>query len=200
MRNNLLTLITLLILSSCNQNKQSEISIISNGTSWVGYKDIYFQKDLIVCGANSESTIILTEKINENDTIYSGINNSDNRFTYATRPKIAGAFKIKGKIITDRIETTFNQEVIILPRMEVVGFNTKQASDIKVGIENEIEIIIGVPKKYRTLSTDNGKIIERNDKIIIIPERVGACRIKLDVKMPSDEKLEFNDVLFNVTE
>jgi len=198
MNNNLLTLIILLILSSCNLKKQSEISVISNGTSWVGYKDFYFEKDLVVCGANSESTIILTEKINENDTIYSGLDKSDNRFTYATRPKKAGTFKIKGKIITDGIETTFNQEVIILPRMEVVGFNTKQASDLKVGIENEIKIIIGVPKKYRTLSTDNGKIIERNDKTIIIPERVGACTIKIDVKMPSDEKFEFNDVLFHV--
>ena len=166
------TLILLLTLISCKQNSQSEISIISNGTSWVGYKDFYFEKDLIVCGANSESQIILTKKVNETDTIYNGLDKHDNHFIYSTRSSESGSFDIQGKIITNGIETVFTKEIIFLPRSEVVGFNTKNASILKVGVENEIEIVIGVPKKYRTLSTDNGQILEKNNKTIIIPKRI----------------------------
>jgi hypothetical protein len=200
MKKTLQIIIILLFLNSCIQETETKITLITSETPWVGYKDFYFQKELIICGSNSSSEIILTEKLNENDEIHSGLDKTDNRFIYSTRPDKAGDFKIKGKVITNGIESEFTQYIAVIPRMNVVGFNAKNAFDLKVGVENEIEIVIGVPKKYRTLKTDNGKIIETNEKTIIIPERVGKCVIELDVKMPSDEPFEFNDVVFNVTE
>ncbi|PHR13638.1 MAG: hypothetical protein COA40_03465 [Aequorivita sp.] len=193
-------LILLLILSSCNKKTENEITLISNSTTWVGYKDFHFEKELILCGIDSVAQIKLTKKLNENDTIYDGVDKTDNRFVYSTRPNEAGYFVIKGKVILQGKEMDFSQNIAILPKAEPVGFNTKNSSDLKVGVENEIEIVIGVPKKYRTLKTNNGQIIEDKDKTIIIPERTGICEIEIDVKLPSDEPIEFNNVTFYVTE
>ncbi|WP_410004744.1 hypothetical protein [Aequorivita nionensis] len=190
----------LLIFNSCNKKTETEITLISNSTTWVGYKDFHFEKELILCGVDSVAQIKLTKKLNENDTIYSGIDDSDNRFVYSTRPNEAGYFEIKGKVILQGKEMDFSQNIAILHKAEPVGFNTKNSSDLKVGVENEIKIIIGVPKIYRTLKTNNGQIIETDNKTIIIPERTGTCEIEIDVKLPSDEPIEFSNVIFNVTE
>jgi hypothetical protein len=193
-------LILLLILSSCNKKTETEITLISNSTTWVGYKDFHFEKELILCGIDSVAQIKLTKKLNDNDTIYDGVDKTDNRFVYSTRPNEAGYFEIKGKVILQGKEMDFSQNIAILPKAEPVGFNTKNSSDLKVGVENEIKIVIGVPKKYRTLKTNNGQIIETENKTIIIPERTGTCEIEIDVKMPSNEPIEFKNVIFNVTE
>ena len=193
-------IILLLIFNSCNKKTETEITLISNSTTWVGYKDFHFEKELILCGVDSVAQIKLTEKLNENDTIYSGVDNTDNRFVYSTRPKEAGHFEIKGKVLVQGKEIDFLQYIAVLNKTEPIGFNTKNAFDLKVGVENEIQIAIGVPKKYRTLKTNNGQIIEQENKTIIIPERTGNCEIEIDVKLPSDEPIEFNNVIFNVTE
>ena len=64
----------------------------------------------------------------------------------------------------------------------------------------KLKFLLEFQKKYRTLKTNNGYIIEQNNKTIIIPERIGNCEIQVDVKLPSDEKIEFKNVTFNVTE
>ena len=191
-------IITFLILSSCNKKQQIEINLNSNNTTWLGYKGFHFEKELIFCGIDSVTKIKLTEKLNKNDTIYNGINSLGNRFIYTTKPNKTGFFEIKGKIEIQGKEIQFSQNIVVLPKSEPVGFNTKNAYDLTVGIENEIDIIIGIQKKYRTLKTNNGKIFERNNKTIIIPERTGKCEIEIDVKLPSDEKIEFKNVTFNV--
>ena len=190
----------LLILNSCNKKTETEITLISNSTTWVGYKDFHFEKELILCGVDSAAQIKLTEKLNQTDTIYDGLDKTDNRFVYSTRPKEAGHFKIKGIVLIQGKEIDFSQYIAVLNKAEPVGFNTENAFDLKVGVENEIQIVIGVPKDYRTLKTNNGKIIERENKTIIIPERTGTCEIEIDVKLPSDEPIEFDNVIFNVTE
>ena len=193
-------IILFLFLSACNTKKETEVILISNNTTWVGYKDFYFEKELVLCGIDSVAQITLIEKLNQNDTIYNRIDNTNNRFVYATRPKETGNFIIRGKVLIQDKEIEFSQSITVLNKAEPVGFNTKNAFDLKVGVENEIEIVIGVPRKYRTLKTNNGQIIERDNKTIIIPERIGNCEIEIDVKLPSDEPIEFENVIFNVVE
>lgn len=187
------------ILTSCNKKTETEITLISNNTSWVGYEGFYLEKELILCGIQDVAQIELTEKLNDSDTIYDRLDKTDNRFIYATRPNRVGGFEIKGNVIINGQKKEFTQNITILPQSQPIGFNTKNATELKVGVENEIEIVIGVPKKYMTLKTNNGQIIERENKTIIIPERTGTCEIEIDVKLPSDEPFEFKNVNFNVT-
>ena len=107
----------------------------------MGYKDFYFEKELILCGVDSVSQIKLTEKLNENDTIYNGLDDTDNHFIYSTRPNEAGYFKIKGEIHLQGKKINFSQNIAVLPRAETIGFNKKNAFNLKVGVENEIEIL-----------------------------------------------------------
>jgi|GEM_PF-2835037 len=193
-------IILLLIFNSCNKKTETKITLISNNTNWVGYEGFYLEKELILCGIQDVAQIELTEKLNENDTIYDGIDKTDNRFIYATRPNRVGGFEIKGNVIINGQKKEFTQNITILPKSQPVGFKTENATELKIGVENEIEIVIGIPKKYRTLTTDNGKIIEQKNRTIIIPERVGQCQIEIKVELPSNEKMEFNNVIFNVTE
>ena len=193
-------IILLLIFNSCNKKTETKITLISNNTNWVGFEGFYLEKELILCGIQDVAQIELTEKLNDNDTIYNGLDETDNRFIYATRPTKVGRFEIKGNVIINGQKKEFSQSITILPKAQPIGFKKENATELKVGVENEIEIVIGIPKKYRTLTTDNGKIIERESKTIIIPERVGQCQIEIKVELPSDEKMEFNNVIFNVSE
>lgn len=197
MKNFLLCLVVFAFtsISSCNSKKEIELKLKSDNTTWFAYKDFYFEKELIICGIDSVSQIKLIEKVSQNDTIYK----SDNGFIYSSRPSEVGHFEIKGKIQTLGTEIDFSQNISVIPQNQPIAFNKKNALNLKMGVENEVEIFTGFPKKYQTLKTNNGKIFERNDKTIIVPDKTGNCDIEIDVSLPSNEKFMFKNVTFKVT-
>ena len=187
MKNLFAALLTLLVLGSCNKTIKTEITLNHNSTNWVGTKDFYFEKELILCGVDSAADIILTKKLNKNDTILNGTDNSNNRFIYSTRPNEAGFFEIQGKVITQGKELNFSQYIRILPKVDPIGFKSKNATNLKVGVKNEVQIVC-IPKN-RILKTDNGQIIESDGKIIIIPERTGNCEIEIELENSFDKQI-----------
>ena len=69
-----------------------------------------------------------------------------------------------------------------------------------MGIENEIKLMVSVPSEYLSYNVDNGKLIEKDDKLTIIPKEIGELKIKINADLPSNENIEFGDVIFEVVE
>ncbi len=60
--------------------------------------------------------------------------------------------------------------------------------------------MVSVPSEYLSYNVDNGKLIEKDDKLIVIPKEIGKLKIKINADLPSNENIEFGDVIFEVVE
>jgi hypothetical protein len=184
-----------LMFLSCNQ-KQNLI-LKTNDPVWVAYEDYHFENEIIVCNTNENAKIILNKKLNESDSI---IKLKNNTFIYTTNAKEIGQHTISGTIINNEIQTPFEQQIIVLPKAQPIGYNIKNANELKLKTENEISISLGLPKSLWKAKTDNGKLIKKDNNYVLIPERLGKCVISFETNMPSKKQTLYSDLIFNVVE
>ena len=189
-----LALIILLMFLSCNQ-KQSLI-LKTNEPVWVAYEDYHFENEIIICGLNENAKIELTKKLNDSDSI---IKSKNNTFIYTTNAKEIGQHTISGKISNDGIQTTFEQQIIVLPKARPIGYNIKNANTVILNVENEISINLGLPKSLWKAKTDNGKLVPKDNNYILIPNRLGKCEISFETTMPNEKQILYSNLIFNVT-
>lgn len=186
-------IITVIILFSCNQ-KQNLI-LKTNNPVWVAYQGYHFETELIICGLNENTKIELTKKLNDTDLL---VKSTDNTFIYKTDAKEIGQHTIKGIISDAGSETTFEQEIIVLPKAQPIGYNIKNATTVMIHQENEIAINLGLPKSVWKAKTNNGKLIQKGDNFILIPDRLGKCTISFETTMPDGKQILYDDLIFDV--
>lgn len=186
-------IITVIILFSCNQ-KQNLI-LKTNNPVWVAYQGYHFETELIICGLNENTKIELTKKLNDTDSL---VKSTDNTFIYKTDAKEIGQHTIKGIISDAGSETTFEQEIIVLPKAQPIGYNIKNATTVMIHQENEIAINLGLPKSVWKAKTNNGKLIQKGDNFILIPDRLGKCTISFVTTMPDGKQILYDDLIFDV--
>lgn len=186
-------IITVIILFSCNQ-KQNLI-LKTNNPVWVAYQGYHFETELIICGLNENTKIELTKKLNDTDSL---VKSTDNTFIYKTDAKEIGQHTIKGIISDAGSETTFEQEIIVLPKAQPIGYNIKNATTVMIHQENEIAINLGLPKSVWKAKTNNGKLIQKGDNFILIPDRLGKCTISFEMTMPDGKQILYDDLIFDV--
>lgn len=171
-----------LLLVSCKNEDQQEILLKSDRAYWIGYQGIFFERELLVYADDSIENVILTKKISENDEIRVIENN---KILYTTKSENVGEYFIEGKIKTNKQEFFFKQEIMFLPRWtnDIASYNTENHRTLKLNEKNKIYIRLSVPKKFLTISTDNGTIRETEERMIyeIIPDKIGNCNIAVEV-------------------
>lgn len=190
-----LVLIIVLTLFSCNQ-KQNLI-LKTNNPVWVAYQGYHFETELIICGLNENSKIELTKKLNDTDSL---VKSTDNTFIYKTDAKEIGQFTIKGILSNAGTETAFEQEIVVLPKAQPIGYNIKNATTVMLHHENEIAIHLGLPTSVWKAKTNNGKLIQKGDNFILIPDRLGKCTISFETTMPDGKQMLYDDLVFDVIE
>ena len=74
---------------------------------------------------------------------------------------------------------------MLLPKWtnNIVSYNTENHRILKLNEKNKIYIHLSAPKKFVTISTDNGTIRETEERMIyeIIPDKTGNCNITIEV-------------------
>lgn len=186
-------LITVIILFSCNQ-KQNLI-LKTNNPVWVAYQGYHFETELIICGLNENTKIELTKKLNDTDSL---VKSTDNTFIYKTDAKEIGQHTIKGIISNAGTKTAFEQEIVVLPKAQPIGYNIKNATTVTIHQKNEIVINLGLPKSVWKAKTNNGKLIQKGDNFILIPDRLGKCTISFETTMPDGKQILYDDLIFDV--
>ncbi|PZO25090.1 MAG: hypothetical protein DCE86_15950 [Flavobacteriaceae bacterium] len=186
-------LITVIILFSCNQ-KQNLI-LKTNNPVWVAYQGYHFETELIICGLNENTKIELTKKLNDTDSL---VKSTDNTFIYKTDAKEIGQHTIKGIISNAGTKTAFEQEIVVLPKAQPIGYNIKNATTVTIHQKNEIAINLGLPKSVWKAKTNNGKLMQKGDNFILIPDRLGKCTISFETTMPDGKQILYDDLIFDV--
>ncbi|WP_447636214.1 hypothetical protein [Flavobacterium microcysteis] len=169
----------------------------TNNPVWVAYQGYHFETELIICGLNENSKIELTEKLNDTDSL---VKSTDNTFIYKTDATEIGQFTVKGTISNAGTETTFEQKIIVLPKAQPIGYNIKNAKTVTIHHENEVSIHLGLPKSVWKAKTNNGKLIQKGDNYILIPDRLGKCTISFETAMPDGKQVPYDDLVFDVIE
>ena len=195
-----LIFLILIVTLACNTEEKTKITLKSNNSVWNAYQGYHFERELIICGVDSVENIYLENKLNETDEIRSSQNNNIIKYYYSSRPNEAGLHKITGIIEYKNEKLKFEQQIGVFPKPQTIGFNIKNANRLKVGIENEIKLMVSVPSEYLSYNVDNGKLIEKDDKLIVIPKEIGELKIRINADLPSNENIEFSDVIFEVVE
>ncbi|PZQ82542.1 MAG: hypothetical protein DI548_11940 [Flavobacterium johnsoniae] len=96
------------------------------------------------------------------------VKSTDNTFIYKTDAKEIGQHTIKGIISNAGTKTAFEQEIIVLP------------------------------KSVWKAKTNNGKLIQKGDNFILIPDRLGKCTISFETTMPDGKQILYDDLIFDV--
>src|SRR5690606_35306052 len=98
------------------------------------------------------------------------------------------------------------QEIMLLPSWtnNVISYNTENHRTLKLNEKNKIYIHLSVPKKFVTISTDNGTISKTEERMIyeIIPNKTGNCNItiEIDKDFSSEISLENQTIQSSVIE
>lgn len=196
--------ILLILLSvSCKNEQQDEILLKSDRTYWIGHQGFFLERELLVYADDSVESVVLTKKVSENDEIRVVENN---KILFTTKSENVGEYFIEGRIKTNKRELLFKQEIMLLPSWtnDIVSYNTENHRTLKLNEKNRIYIHLSVPKKFVTISTDNGTINKTEERMIyeITPEKTGNCNItiEIDKNFSSEISLENQTIQYLVVE
>ena len=192
-----LLLLSILFLS-CQKEKAENGKLIE--IDWEIYNGYHFERELFFTHQKDDNIkFLMDEKINLTDSI----KKVGDKYLYTSRPSKVGFQKISGKIlINNSSEISYYSNVYILPKIKPAVFNKKNATDIKLNMINEIEILAGLPLNQIELKSDNGKIYKKGENIYIVPSKLGKCKIFLkhilpEYQMKSDFQ-KFENIELNV--
>lgn len=178
----ILFLLFSLFFTSCTKEDQKEILLKSDRTYWIGHQGFFLERELLVYADDSIENVVLTKKVSENDEIRVSENN---KILFTTKSDSVGQYFIEGKIKTNKRDFLFKQEIMLLPKWtnNIVSYNTENHRILKLNEKNKIYIHLSAPKKFVTISTDNGTIRETEERMIyeIIPDKTGNCNINIEI-------------------
>jgi len=192
-----------LVLFSCKNEEPKEILLKSDRTYWIGHQGLFLERELLVYADDSVESVVLTKKVSENDKIRVVENN---KILFTTKSDSIGQHFIEGRIKTNKREFLFKQEIMLLPSWtnNVISYNTENHRTLKLNEKNKIYIHLSVPKKFVTISTDNGTISKTEERMIyeIIPNKTGNCNItiEIDKDFSSEISLENQTIQYSVIE
>lgn len=193
----------MLVLVSCKNEESKEIILKSDRDLWIGYQGFFLQRELLIYADDSIEEVSLIKKVSDNDEIRIAENN---KILFTTKSENVGEYFIEGKIKTNKREFLFNQQIMFLPNWtnNVISYNTESYRTLRLNEKNKIYIHLSVPKKFVTISTDNGTIRETGERMIyeIIPEKTGNCNINIEIdeNFSSEISLENQTIQYFVTE